>query len=111
MASAAHVHSLLHVNLNTRDVGASGAFYKRVLGLGVGMRTSDEPTPGIALGVEGITTSVGWFLYDSRGPRSAPGMEVLEWRSPGPRRTESHRAERTGLRDSLFGRPCPPGFA
>jgi catechol 2,3-dioxygenase-like lactoylglutathione lyase family enzyme len=95
---AAHVHSLLHVNLNTGDVATSGAFYERVLGLGVRMRTSGEPTPGNALGVAGITATLAWFLYDSRGPRTAPAMEVLEWRSPKPISPVPAEPNHSGLR-------------
>ncbi len=84
MAAAAEVHSLLHVNLNSRDVAASAGFYERVLGLTIGMQTSGEATSGAALGAYGEVTTLAMFLYDARGPRSAPALEVLEWRSPEP---------------------------
>ncbi len=82
MACAAHAHSLLHVNLNSRDAAASAAFYERALGLTVGMRTSGEPASGTSLGVDGDVTTLACFLYDGRGPRAAPAVEVLEWRDP-----------------------------
>ena len=84
MPAAAEVHSLLHVNLNCRDVAASAGFYERVLGLTVGMRTSGEASSGTSLGAFGEVTTLAMFLYDSRGPRSAPALEVLEWRDPEP---------------------------
>jgi catechol 2,3-dioxygenase-like lactoylglutathione lyase family enzyme len=83
--TAAHVHSLLHVNLNTGlDVAEAGAFYENVLAQSVAMRTTPEPTDGAPLGVEGQTTTEVWFYYDARGPRSAPAIELLQWFSPAP---------------------------
>jgi catechol 2,3-dioxygenase-like lactoylglutathione lyase family enzyme len=84
MAAAAEAHSLLHVNLNSRDVAASAGFYERVLGLTVGMQTSGDATSGAALGAYGEVTTLAMFLYDDRGPRAAPALELLEWRSPEP---------------------------
>ncbi|MDT7548970.1 MAG: hypothetical protein QOE84_1364 [Actinomycetota bacterium] len=82
MAAAAHVHSLLHVNLNSAQLETAAAFYEQVLGLVVGMRTTPEPVDGVALGVEGYTTTLVWFFYDARGPRSAPAVEMMGWIDP-----------------------------
>jgi catechol 2,3-dioxygenase-like lactoylglutathione lyase family enzyme len=82
VASAAHVHSLLHCNINSSDLKTAAAFYEGVLGQVIGMRTVEEPVDGVALGVEGQTTTLVWFLYDARGPRSAPAIELMDWISP-----------------------------
>jgi catechol 2,3-dioxygenase-like lactoylglutathione lyase family enzyme len=82
MAGAAHVHSLLHCNVNSADLKTAAPFYEQVLGLQVGMRTSKEPTDGTALGVEGTPTTEVWFFYDARGPRSAPAIELMDWLDP-----------------------------
>jgi catechol 2,3-dioxygenase-like lactoylglutathione lyase family enzyme len=81
-AKPVQVHSLLHVNLNTVDVAAAASFYADVLGLSPGMKTARVPADGRALGVEGTPVTEAWFLYDHRGPRAAPAIEVLEWESP-----------------------------
>jgi catechol 2,3-dioxygenase-like lactoylglutathione lyase family enzyme len=80
--SLVQVHSLLHTNLNTVDVVASAAFYADVLGLRPGMKTARTAADGRALGVDGAPVTECWFLYDHRGPRTAPAIEVLEWETP-----------------------------
>jgi catechol 2,3-dioxygenase-like lactoylglutathione lyase family enzyme len=80
--AAAHIHSLLHCNVNSARLEAAAPFYEQVLGLDVGMRTSREPTDGTALGVEGTPTTEVWFFYDARGPRSAPAIELMDWIDP-----------------------------
>lgn len=79
---AAHVHGLLHCNLNVRDVAATSAFYSDLFGFTTGMKTARMAADGRALGIEGEATSEAWFLYDHRGPRAAPAVEVLEWEDP-----------------------------
>jgi catechol 2,3-dioxygenase-like lactoylglutathione lyase family enzyme len=81
-AKPVQVHSLLHANLNTVDVAAAASFYADVLGLSPGMKTARVAADGRALGVAGKPVSEAWFLYDHRGPRAAPAIEVLEWESP-----------------------------
>src|SRR3984885_12433822 len=76
------VHSLLHTNLNTVDVSAAAAFYAELLELRPGMKTARTAADGQALGVAGTPVTECWFLYDHRGPRTAPAVEVLEWETP-----------------------------
>lgn len=76
------VHSLLHTNLNTADLAAAASFYAAVLGLRPGMKTARAAADGRALGVAGAPVTECWFLYDHRGPRTAPALEVLEWETP-----------------------------
>jgi catechol 2,3-dioxygenase-like lactoylglutathione lyase family enzyme len=82
MSSPAHVHSLLHCNLNTADLALASAFYEDLLGLTAAMKTAREPVDGAGLGVDGTATSEVWFMYDGRGPRIAPALELMEWESP-----------------------------
>src|ERR1700685_811609 len=86
VAVQVQVHSLLHTNLNTVDVSAAAAFYADVLGLLPGMKTARTAADGRALGVAGAPVTECWFLYDRRGPRTAPAVEVLEWESPATTR-------------------------
>src|SRR3984957_2939349 len=88
---AVQVHSLLHTNLNTVDVSAGAVFNRDVLGLLPGRKTARTAADGRALGVAGAPVTQCWFLYDHRGPRKAPAVEVLEWEPPAT--TGAHPAE------------------
>ena len=99
------VHSLLHTNLNTVDVAAAAAFYADVLGLRPGMKTARTEASGRALGVDGTPVTECWFLYDHRGPRTAPAVEVLEWETPAT--AGEHPAEPHHIGISSIGFAVP----
>jgi catechol 2,3-dioxygenase-like lactoylglutathione lyase family enzyme len=99
------VHSLLHTNLNTVDVSAAAGFYADVLGLRPGMKTARTAADGRALGVAGAPVTECWFLYDHRGPRTAPAVEVLEWETPAT--TGAHPAEPHHIGISSLGYAVP----
>jgi catechol 2,3-dioxygenase-like lactoylglutathione lyase family enzyme len=99
------VHSLLHTNLNTVDVAAAASCYADVLGLSPGMKTVRGPAGGAALGVEGAPVTECWFLYDHRGPRAAPAIEILEWETPAL--VGAHPAEPHHIGISSFGYAVP----
>src|ERR1700743_2350664 len=103
--SLVQVHSLLHTNLNTVDVAAAAAFYADVLGLRPGMKTARTAADGGALGVDGAPVTECWFLYDHRGPRTAPAVEVLEWETPAT--TGKHPAEPHHIGISSIGFAVP----
>src|ERR1700749_5238990 len=100
-----HVHSLLHTNLNTVDVSAAAAFYAGLLQLRPGMKTARTAADGRALGVAGAPVTECWFLYDHRGPRAAPAVEVLEWETPAT--TGAHPAEPYHIGISSLGYAVP----
>ncbi|HEX3705916.1 MAG TPA: VOC family protein [Mycobacteriales bacterium] len=97
MTGPAHVHSMMHCNLNTRDVVAAAAFYSELLDLTPGMKTARVPTDGSGLGVDGLATSEVWFMYDGRGPRSAPAIELQEWVVPALVGAHPHEPNHLGL--------------
>jgi catechol 2,3-dioxygenase-like lactoylglutathione lyase family enzyme len=99
------VHSLLHTNLNTVDVSAAAGFYADVLELLPGMKTARTAADGRALGVAGAPVTECWFLYDHRGPRTAPAVEVLEWETPAT--TGVHPAEPYHIGISSLGYAVP----
>lgn len=99
------VHSLLHTNLNTTDVRAAASCYADVLGLTPGMKTARVAADGRALGVDGAPVTECWFLYDHRGPRAAPAIEVLEWETPAV--VGAHPAEPHHMGISSFGYAVP----
>jgi catechol 2,3-dioxygenase-like lactoylglutathione lyase family enzyme len=79
---AAHIHSLLHINVNSGELEPSRAFYADVLEQTIGMETSATPVDGSALGFDRFTTTKVLFFYDHRGPRAAPAVELMGWIDP-----------------------------
>ena len=102
---AVQVHSLLHTNLNAVDVSAAAGFYADLLTLRPGMKTARTAADGRALGVAGAPVTECWFLYDHRGPRTAPALEVLEWETPAT--TGVHPAELHHIGISSLGYAVP----
>jgi catechol 2,3-dioxygenase-like lactoylglutathione lyase family enzyme len=73
---------LLHLNLNTRDLPTAAHFYEKVLGLRIRMQSAGTDGDWRFHGIEEPVASEAWFLYDDRGPRTSPALEVIEWRRP-----------------------------
>jgi catechol 2,3-dioxygenase-like lactoylglutathione lyase family enzyme len=48
------------------------------------MRTTDDYGPGTILGIDRDVRSVGNFVYDRRGPRVSPAIEIQGWYDPTP---------------------------
>ena len=71
----------LHCNLNVRDLTAASRVYEQGLAMRVGMR-SRAPEDSSALGLSGSTDAEAWFLYDHRGGRIAPAIELMRWQQP-----------------------------
>jgi catechol 2,3-dioxygenase-like lactoylglutathione lyase family enzyme len=73
----------LHVNVNTVDFDRTESFFVDCLGLKLRMRTDpDVLNDGEVLGLSGKVRSETRFYYDSRGPRTACAIEVIEWLDP-----------------------------
>ena len=71
----------LHCNLNVSTLAGAVGVYES-LGLRVKMRSRAEGQDASAMGLGDITTSEAWFLYDTRGGRGAPAVELVEWIAP-----------------------------
>jgi catechol 2,3-dioxygenase-like lactoylglutathione lyase family enzyme len=72
----------LHCNLNVVDLGRAAAVYERGLGLHTRMRSRADDADSTSLGIAGPTTSEVWFLYDRRGGRVGPALELAQWERP-----------------------------
>lgn len=48
------------------------------------MRTTDQYDSGAILGLDYDVRSIGNFVYDRRGPRTSPAVEVQGWYDPTP---------------------------
>lgn len=57
-------------------------FYVGALGLREVMRNPIHPSDGSLLGIDGEIVSGAAFLYDRRGARTSPSVEVQEWVRP-----------------------------
>ena len=72
----------LHCNLNVSTLAGAVGVYES-LGLRVKMRSRAEGQDATAMGLGDSTTSEAWFLYDIRGGRGAPAVELVEWMDRG----------------------------
>jgi catechol 2,3-dioxygenase-like lactoylglutathione lyase family enzyme len=77
-----HAHAVMHCNLNTVDVDRAAAFYMAVLDVEPRMRSVSTDGDSTFMGLGPHTTSVTTFLYDRRGPRAAPALELVGWTDP-----------------------------
>jgi catechol 2,3-dioxygenase-like lactoylglutathione lyase family enzyme len=107
--NAAHVHSLMHCNLNTTDVVVAAAFYADLLGLAPGMKTDRVATDGRSLDFPGTVTSEVWFMYDARGPRASPALELAEWVDPATEGQHPVEPHHLGLWSVGYGVPSFAG--
>lgn len=97
-ATQARVHAVLHCNINTMDAASGVAYYER-LGLRMRMKSVGDDVDARSLGLGEHTGSTTWFLYDHRGPRAAPAVELVDWRCPAtvPRDQADIAGESLGL--------------
>lgn len=79
---AQHAHAVMHCNLNTADGERAAAFYMAAFGVEPRMRSVETDGDATAMGLGTGTRSVTTFLYDRRGPRAAPALELVDWESP-----------------------------
>jgi catechol 2,3-dioxygenase-like lactoylglutathione lyase family enzyme len=79
---AHHAHAVMHCNLNTVDIERSAQFHMAVFGLEPRMRSVSVGSDATPMGLSDDTASITTFLYDLRGPRSAPALELAGWSRP-----------------------------
>jgi len=72
----------MHCNLNTADLASASALYVDTLGLTERMHSVSTGSDGTMMGLGPHTESVTSFLYDHRGPRAAPALELVDWHVP-----------------------------
>ncbi|GGL13717.1 VOC family protein [Nocardia jinanensis] len=81
-AAPHHAHAVLHCNLNTVAVDRSSAFHMAIFGLDPRMRSISRDDDSATMGLGDSTDSITSFLFDARGPRSAPALELVGWSRP-----------------------------
>ena len=73
---------VLHVCYCCRDDMEVTAFFVDGLKMRNTMRSADEYGPGVLLGIDRDIRSVASFVYDRRGPRTSPAIEIQGWYDP-----------------------------
>lgn len=74
----------LHICYCCADDQEVAAFLVDGLDMKQVMRTTDQYDSGAILGLDYDVRSVGNFVYDRRGPRTSPAIEVQGWYDPKP---------------------------
>jgi catechol 2,3-dioxygenase-like lactoylglutathione lyase family enzyme len=74
----------LHICYCCADDADVTSFFVDGLQMKNTMRTTDEYGSGAILGIDRDVRSVGSFVYDRRGPRTSPAIEVQGWYDPIP---------------------------
>jgi catechol 2,3-dioxygenase-like lactoylglutathione lyase family enzyme len=74
----------LHVCYCCADAAEASDFFVEGLKMKNTMRTTDQYGPGAILGIDRDVRSIGSFVFDRRGPRTSPAIEVQGWIDPEP---------------------------
>lgn len=77
-----HAHAVMHCNLNTADLTAAEEFYRVVAGREPRFRSVGVDQDATMMGLSESTSSVTAFVWDERGPRAAPALELVGWTDP-----------------------------
>jgi len=74
----------LHVCYCCDDASVVTDFFVNNFKMKNTMRTTDQYSSGAILGIDRDVRSVGSFVYDQRGPRTSPAIEIQGWFDPAP---------------------------
>ncbi|KGN41985.1 VOC family protein [Knoellia aerolata] len=77
-----HAHAAMHCNLNTVNLDAAEAFYRVMAGRDPRFRSVGVDQDATMMGLAERTSSVTAFVWDQRGPRAAPALELVAWSDP-----------------------------
>ncbi len=95
----------LHVCYCCRDTGPVTAFFVDGLAMRDTMRTPSERSPGALLGIDGEIEGSASFVYDRRGPRTSPAIEIQSWVDPPLAGTPSTDPFEVGVKALGFAVP------
>jgi catechol 2,3-dioxygenase-like lactoylglutathione lyase family enzyme len=95
----------LHVCYCCPDAGQATDFFVDGLKLINTMRTTDQYNSGVTLGMDRDVRSVASFVYDRRGPRTSPAIEIQGWYDPIPVGVPSGDASEVGIKALGFAVP------
>lgn len=95
----------LHICYCCADDQEVANFFVEGLDMRQVMRTTDQYDSGALLGLDYDVRSIGNFVYDRRGPRTSPAIEVQGWYDPEPVGTPSTDPFRAGIKALGFAVP------
>jgi catechol 2,3-dioxygenase-like lactoylglutathione lyase family enzyme len=101
-------YRFLHICYCCADGGAARDFFVEHLAMKNTMNTPMERTPGGLLGIDSDITSQARFVYDRRGPRVSPAIEIQHWMDPPLEGTPSSDPFEVGLKAVGFAVPDLP---
>ncbi|MGD9795464.1 MAG: VOC family protein [Acidimicrobiia bacterium] len=81
-AKTAQVQRFLHVNLNCTNLERSKEIYTSLFGMRQIMYTESTDGDASAMGIDIPSSSRVSFLYDHRGARRSPSLELVHWTAP-----------------------------
>lgn len=82
VATPVEARRFLHCCYCCRDAGAAAQLFADGLGLEERMRSTPGPVDGRQMGFPGNVVTDARFVYDKRGPRVSPAIEVQQWIDP-----------------------------
>jgi catechol 2,3-dioxygenase-like lactoylglutathione lyase family enzyme len=95
----------LHVCYCCEDTGPATQFFVDGLYLRLTMSTPRERSDGALLGMDGEIEASAAFVFDARGPRTSPAIEVQDWYDPPLTGTPYDDATAVGIQALGFGVP------
>jgi catechol 2,3-dioxygenase-like lactoylglutathione lyase family enzyme len=104
-AKSAQVQRFLHVNLNCADLQHSGEIYTSLFGMREVMHTESTDGDGAPMGISGPVDSRVSFLYDHRGARRSPSLELVAWDKPSLVRKRYERPNHVGMQSVAYSVP------
>jgi catechol 2,3-dioxygenase-like lactoylglutathione lyase family enzyme len=104
-AKTAEVNRFLHVNLNCASLERSRDLYTSVFGLREVMYNESVDSDGSLMDMPGRLDSKVSFLYDRRGARRSPSLELVEWGRPDLNRIRYEQPYAIGMQTVAFTVP------
>jgi catechol 2,3-dioxygenase-like lactoylglutathione lyase family enzyme len=106
LSSERPARRFLHICYCCPDADEATTFFVDGLSLINTMRTTDQYNSGAVLGMDRDVRSVASFVYDRRGPRTSPAMEIQGWYDPTPIGVPSTDAVEIGIKALGFAVPA-----
>ncbi|MCU1345536.1 MAG: lactoylglutathione lyase [Acidimicrobiia bacterium] len=104
-AKTAQVMRFLHVNLNCTDMARSDEIYIALFGMREIMHTESTGQPGAPMGLDSLVDSRVSFLYDHRGARRSPSLELVAWDKPATVLKRYERPNDIGMQAVAYSVP------
>jgi catechol 2,3-dioxygenase-like lactoylglutathione lyase family enzyme len=104
-ARTTQVLRFLHVNLNCADLDRSGQIYTSAFGMREVMHTESTDADGAPMGLNEPVDSRVSFLYDHRGARRSPSLELVAWDRPPLVRKRYERPNDVGMQGVAYSVP------